>query len=181
MNIESKNIKEKIIAVFEATRELPGESYDENSIVLYLVENPTGYGSIHNTFKGKRRLSKFLKAIESEFLICFSLKDWEALVSLDQIEKRINYLLATPKSSITTIRNRLKDGPPDMLALVVCILCLPIIGIFFKLFGVKGLASLIIPTILVLLIYHHFYWKEQRYYKELKNKIEANQSIKGDV
>lgn len=166
-------IKEQIKEAFESARETPGLPYDEKEMIWYLVANPTGPRSIHNSFKGKRRLSRFLKSLETKFTVCFSQKDWWHLKSLEQIEERMAYLLDTPKSSLGSIRNAVNARPPDMLALLIFFLSLPIVAIGIKSFGMAGLCVLIIPGVIV---WRLFRWdrKEKEFYRDLEAKIKAN-------
>jgi hypothetical protein len=166
-------IREQIKEAFEASRESPGSPYEESEIIWHLVSDPKGPAGIHNTFKGKRRLSEFLMAIEAKFAVCFSLKDWESLKSLNQIEDRIAYLLDTPKSSLGSIRNILKARPPDMLVLLVFILSAPLVALAAKVLGVLGLAVLLLPIFLAAKMFQSDR-KNKDFYRDLEARIRAD-------
>lgn len=180
MNQHAEQIREEIRAAFEASRESPGDPYDEDEIVWHLVANPEGPASIHNTFKGKRRLVRFLRGIEAKFSVCFSMKDWESLKSLDQIEERLVYLLDTPRSSLASIRHILEARPPDMLAVVVLVLSVPVTAILVKLFGVMALSVLIVPTAVIAKLFQ-MDRSTKNFYRAIEATIRANSEPQSDV
>ena len=170
-----ESIRDTVLEIFEICRETPGKAYDPKELIFHLVENPTGYGSIHNTFKGKRRLNRFLKEIELIYKIGFSLKDRESLKSLADVVDRITYLQKTPKSSLTSIQNTLRQRPPVNLAIAIFVVSLPIVGLSLKIFGILGLVFFIIPGALLITIFK-IHRNEIRFYTDLKQQIEANKS-----
>ena len=109
MNQETPNIRERLLAIFEVVRETPGAAFEAEHLVQYLIDNPERRIELHNTFKGKRRFFRFMRTIEEEYTICFSLKDND-LTSLEQWVDRVNYLCFTPKSSLTTIATPATSG-----------------------------------------------------------------------
>ena len=172
---EPKHLRNRILEIFEATRESPGEPYEQDFLVQYLIKNPGRSVDIHNTFKGKRRLSNFRKMLESEYTVCFGIKDYY-MKSLRQFEERIVYLRKTPKSSLTTINNHLKDRPPDALSIAVCFIPLPFVAISVKLFSGYGLCIIMLPVAIVFLLYRsHF--KKLKFYRNLEAKIKANMEL----
>ena len=180
MSEHPEQIREEIKAAFEASRESPGDSYDEGKIIWHLVADPEGSASIHNTFKGKRRLARFLRRIEAKFSVCFSMKDWESLKGLDQIQERLVYLLDTPKSSLASIRNIVEARPPEMLAVVVFLLSVPVTAILVKLFGVVALAVLIVPTAVIAKLFQ-MDRSTKKFYRALEATIRANSARQSDV
>jgi hypothetical protein len=171
MNEESPNVCERILAIFESVREVPGAAYDAEYLVQYLINNPERKIELHNTFKGKRKFNRFMRTIEGEYTICFSLKDHE-LVSLRQWVDRVTYLRSTPKSSLATIANRMKDRPPDMLALAIAVVSFPVVAIGYRLFGVSILLVLVLPIAVTWLLYRS-HWQELRFYSEMQEKIRS--------
>ena len=169
-------IREQIKSAFEASRQKPGAPYDENEIIWNLRWPPNGADGTHNTFRGKRLLSRFLNRLESDFTICFSLKDWESFKTLSQIEERISYLLITPKSSLSSIRNILGSRPPDMLMVLVALIFMPVIGVSLRLFGVAGLVMLAIPASIILLLAKADR-DHKRFYREIEIRIKANKRM----
>ena len=176
MNPRPEQIREEIKAAFEASRESPGEPYDEGEFIWFLVSSPLGPDSIHNTFKGKRRLSMFLRRVEAKFSVCFSVNDWETLKSLTQVEERLVYLLRTPRSSLASIRNILMARPPDMLALVILFLSLPVVGISVKLFGVVGCSVLIVPAAAIAKVLQADR-RTKRFYRAIEATIRASRAL----
>jgi len=180
VNQHPEQIRDEIKAAFEASRESPGDPYKEGEIIWHLVANPEGRASIHDTFKGKRRLARFLRGIEAKFSVCFSLKDWESLKSLDQIQERLVYLLNTPRSSLASIRNILEAPRPDVQAVVVLILSAPVTAILVKLFGVVGLAVLIVPAAVIAKLFQmDRNWKN--FYRAIEATIRANSELQSDA
>lgn len=173
-----EQIREQIKTAFEAARETPGAAFEEHNLVWYLIAKPDGGNGIHNSGKGKRRLRTFLQALESHYSICFSVKDWWHLRSLDQIEERTAFLLSSTQSSLASIRNTLKDQP-DMLRLLLVFIFLPPTALAFKFLGIPGLLLLIVPMVLVLALNR---WDENRkdFYRAIEAKIKASKaSAKG--
>ncbi len=171
MNEENPNVCERILAIFESVREVPEAAYDAEYLVQYLINNPERKIELHNTFKGKRRFNRFKRTIEGEYTICFSLKDDE-LASLRQWVDRVTYLRSTPKSSLTAIANRMKERPPDMLALAIAVVFFPVVAIGYRLFGVSGLLLLVLPVSVIWLMYRS-HWQESRFYSDMKEKIRS--------
>jgi hypothetical protein len=171
MKEEVPDVCDRILAIFESVREVPGAAYDTEFLVQYLIDNPERKIELHNTFKGKRRLSRFTRTLEEEFTICFSLKDDE-LTSLKQWVDRVTYLRSTPKSSLTTIANRMKERPPDMAALAISVIFLPIVAIGWRLFGVASLLLLALPIAGIWLMYRS-HWQELGFYSDMKEKIRS--------
>lgn len=169
---EAEAIRRQILKAFEAARETPGAPYDETQLLWHLVAVPAGAKGIHNTGRGKKHLGRFLRALESHYSICFSLKDWEHLVSLEQIQKRTACLLATPKSSLGSIRHMLNERPPDMLAFLLVFLCLPPVVLACKFLGIWGLGLLVLPVGLVWALYR---WDRNRrnFYRAIEAQIKA--------
>jgi hypothetical protein len=171
MNKEVPDVCDRILAIFESVREVPGTAYDAEYLVQYLIDNPERKIELHNTFKGKRRFSRFTRTLEEEYTICFSLKDDE-LTSLKQWVDRVTYLRSTPKSSLTTIANRMEERPPDLPALAIAVIFLPIVAIGWRLFGVSSLLLLALPITVIWLMYRS-HWQELRFYSDMKEKIRS--------
>jgi hypothetical protein len=169
MNEEVPDAHERILEIFESVREVPGAPFDAEHLVQYLIDNPDRRIELHDTFKGKRRFFRFMRTIEEEYTICFSLKDDE-LKSLGQWVDRVTYLRSTPKSSLTTIANRMKEPPPYIPALVVAVVFLIGVAFGWRLFSAYSLFLLVVPITVIIFLYRS-HWQELRFYSDMKEKI----------
>jgi hypothetical protein len=78
-DVHKSDIRQRLLEVFEAVRELPGSDFEPERFIHYLVANPKGNLNIHNSFKGKRYFVKFIQQVEVTFAVCFSNNDLETL------------------------------------------------------------------------------------------------------
>jgi hypothetical protein len=60
---DKSDIRERLLEVFEAVRELPGSDFEPERFIHYLVANPKGTLNVHNSFKGKRYFVKFIQQL----------------------------------------------------------------------------------------------------------------------
>ncbi len=169
MNQETPNIRERLLAIFEVVRETPGAAFEAEHLVQYLIDNPERRIELHNTFKGKRRFFRFMRTIEEEYTICFSLKDND-LTSLEQWVDRVNYLCSTPKSSLTTIANQLKEPPPVIPSLIVAVVFLIVVAFCWKLIAAYSLLLLVLPLAVIWFMYRS-HRQELRFYSDMKERI----------
>lgn len=91
---------------------------------------------------------RFMRALETEFCVCFSYPDQERLRSLSQFVERIAFRQGKPASSLAVIRSRLKERG-SCLPLVVVMLFIPVVAISLKVFGLGGLGVTAVPLLLI--------------------------------
>lgn len=169
--------REKILELFEKHRAAPGSSFDESNFLDYLLSNPTSKRAVYNSFRGLRRFNSFLEEVQSEFSICFSLKDREANYALSKFIERVAELREEPNSSLASLRNQIKAGPGwHVLYLLNFILILLLVWLskFPWIFG-----PLILCVVLLNLWFLRFAFRERVYHLRLLDKIEASKGVNG--
>lgn len=103
-------VKKKILELFEKHRKHPGEKWDENHFIDYLIPQPKNKGAFRNGFSSLRRFNAFWNDIQLEFKVCFSLGDRDKNFSLDQFTNRVIELTQSKKSSVAALKHQMKYG-----------------------------------------------------------------------
>ncbi len=98
--------RDRILELFERHRKTPGAPFEESHFLDYLLAAPKKRRAVYDSFPGLWRLNAFLDAVQSEFSICFSLKDREANHSLDGFVRRVAELGRNRRSSLASLRSR---------------------------------------------------------------------------
>ncbi len=165
-----EEIRNILLAEFEEVRETPGAHFNPEKFIHFLIANPDGKRTVHNSFKGKRYFVRFIRCIETKFGVCFSNSDLETIVGLSKMTERVAYLQSTPKSSLTVIANRLRDPFNPNIVIVIVFLSLPIVYALYKLLSYVGLISLGIPAFATALVVH-LHRRDRIHYETLHQQI----------
>lgn len=169
-NAARELIRERLLEVFESTRESPGSGFEPESFIHYLITNRDGSLNVRNSFKGKRYFVKFMRRVEITFAVCFSNDDLESLNGITKMTDRVAYLQCTPKSSLTVISNRLKEPFNFNIVIFALVLSFPLGAMLFKLFSYPGLMGLTLPFLLVMLVvYDHR--RDRAHLERLRDRI----------
>jgi hypothetical protein len=102
-------VRDKLITLFESTRSMPGAEYDKEHFLDFLIPNPSGTHSIHDSCRGRRLFWKFIDTVQVEFAVCFSTKkdlDCRKQLSIDGLATRILELQNAPQTSLTALDRR---------------------------------------------------------------------------
>lgn len=163
--------RDRILAVFEARRETPGTPYDAGNFLDYLRDQPKGTRAVYDSFAGLRRFNAFIDQVQMEFSVCLSVKDREAHYSLDRFVARIAELRNSPRSSLASLRQRMKSGI-EWNIIVVSNLCLAIPAIALRHAPVV-LAAILAAAVALNSFWFWFYRREKRYAARLHQRILA--------
>lgn len=81
---------ERVLQIFEASRQTPGTPYEPERLLAFLTDPPTDRGRmVRDTFSGRRRFVKFMEALQLELGICFTKEEWDRGYSLSQLTEGI--------------------------------------------------------------------------------------------
>ncbi|MBV6418121.1 MAG: hypothetical protein CMLOHMNK_02905 [Steroidobacteraceae bacterium] len=117
-------LREKIVALFERHRVSPGDAFDPEHFLDFLIASPRAGRAVYNQFSGLRRFNRFIDAVQLECAVCFSRKDRDANYSLDKFVDRIEELQRSPRGSLASLRNQIKVGPEVNFVLFVNLILL---------------------------------------------------------
>jgi hypothetical protein len=106
----SADVREEILTIFERHRQTPGAALDESHFSDYLLADPKGNRSVHNSFRGLRRYNAFIEEVQMHFAIYLSIKDWEANYSLERFVQRVSELQFSRRSSLASFRSHVRRG-----------------------------------------------------------------------
>ena len=105
MEISDTDARTRLLTIFEESRQEPGAPFDEQRFLDYLVKQPSKPGRVRDSFAGHRRFVRFVRKVQTEFSVYFSMKDWETNYCLDRFLERIRYLRERPEGSIRSLKN----------------------------------------------------------------------------
>src|SRR5688572_14968620 len=103
-------LRARVVELFESHRERPGTPFDATHFLDFLLAEPKGKGAVRNSFGGLRRFNAFIDAVQLEFAVYFSIKDRESNHSVDGFAARVEELMASPASSLASLRNQVQRG-----------------------------------------------------------------------
>lgn len=162
--------RDKVLEIFEKRRRAPGAPYDEAHFLDFLLQNPKKKRAVYNSFRGLRRFNAFIDEVQSEFAICFSMKDREANYSLEKFFGRVKELQAAPRSSLASLKNRMQAGPGwGPLVIADGFLLVAAIG-FWRNVWVSGALAVVAAVLTFLFL--RFAANEKSYHSKLLAKIE---------
>ena len=95
--MNSPQIEERLIRIFESARQSPGAPYERDRFLAYLTRPPATSGRrVADTFAGRRRFVRFMDAVQMEFGICFTAEDWEKGFQLAKLVEEVEAKLSRP-------------------------------------------------------------------------------------
>ena len=112
-------IHEAVTSHFEAARERPGTTYEPDRFLAHLTRVPAKKGTrVADTFAGRRRLIRFVHAVQLDFGICFTNQEWERGYTLDEFVRLVEKKTSKPEAAarlgrerVRAARMHLTDGP----------------------------------------------------------------------
>ena len=110
MNISDADVRLRLLTIFGECRQKPDARFDELRFLNYLTEPPTEDGQVKSSFAGNRRFVRFINNVQTEFSVCFSMKDWETNFSIDRFIDRIQYLRGRPDGSLRSLKNAMAQS-----------------------------------------------------------------------
>jgi hypothetical protein len=106
-----RSIRARVLALFEKHRSEPGSPYDESHFLDYLTANPEGKrAKTANSFRALRRYRAFIRDVQEEFAICFSLRDRDAGCSVDKFVEKVEARTYSLRASLAAVRFQRKSG-----------------------------------------------------------------------
>lgn len=103
-------LRARILELFERHRQAPGTPFDESHFLDFLPAAPKRKGALYDSFAGRWRYNAFIDAVQLEFGICYSFRDFEGNYPLERFMQRTAELVASPKSSLASLRNQRQRG-----------------------------------------------------------------------
>jgi len=166
----SKDVKQKILEIFDRHRKDPSEDFDESHFIDFLQASPKFKGSIRNSFSGLKRFNSFWDEVQLEFSICFKLSDREKIYSLNDFVERIEELDASRKSSLSALRYQMKQRIEWQIFVFMNVLLL------FPVVFLKSYSNLMLFYVIIVLYINYkffiFYVKGKKYRKRLFEGIQ---------
>lgn len=163
--------RNRILELFEKHRAAPGEPYDEDHFLDFLLARPKRKGALYDSFRGLRRFNSFVDDVQYEFAVCLSLADREANYPLDEFVSRVLELQKSRRGSLKSLDNQAKAGAGWQL-LVVADFILVAAAVWLK--DSPWAWPAIVGLALVLnLWFVRFAWRAKAYLAKLRARIEA--------
>jgi len=161
--------RDRVVAIFEKHRQLPGAPYDEECFLDYLLAAPRGQRAVYGSFSGLRRFNQFIDELQLELGVCFSVEDREAHYSLPRFVARVDELKKSPRSSLRSLGNQLKHGVEWNFVIVVNIALIGLAA-WARPTTVPG-ATLIAITVLIDFALARFYARDRKYKMTLLERL----------
>jgi hypothetical protein len=164
-------VRSRVLALFEAHRRSPGTPFNPGHFLDFLLDDPEDVGDFRNSFAGLRRFNAFIDAVQLEFSVCLSIKDREANPSVDGFVQRVEALMASPKSSLASLRHTIDRGFGSMALVVANVVLLPIVALAHR-----HPLALALAIALVLAVNGGFAWlvlRFRRYNARLLRQLQA--------
>ncbi|MET3026762.1 hypothetical protein ABXT06_08810 [Flavobacterium sp. UW10123] len=165
-------IKEKILEIFKEERQKPNANFEESHFLDFLTFPPHKKDNIKNSFRGVKKYYAFMKRLELEFRICFTLPDLDKMYSIDKITKKVIERIGKRRGNIMIIKQRIQQKETYYIEIIFLILI--IVSLTF--WGIN-LFSVIISIALGFVIYWILNSKinSMIHDKKLKEKILAQE------
>jgi hypothetical protein len=167
-------VKEKVLALFEQHRATPGAPFDAEHFLDYLLPDPSGKGSVRNSFRGLRRFNAFIDAVQLECAVCLSQQDREANYSVDRFVDRIEQLQQSRRGSLASLRSQMRGGSGNFAIIVNLILLLSLTALRSNAWMVAALSALLVIFNSWYILFHA---RSRRYQYALRQRILAAQDI----
>lgn len=87
-NFTQTEIRERILKIFNFCRKRADAPFEESHFMDFLLFPPSEKDQIRNSFRGANKHGDFMRKIELEFGICFTLSDYDSTFSLDAFTKK---------------------------------------------------------------------------------------------
>ena len=175
MELSDEYVRDRLLQIYADHRQAPEAPFDEDRFINHLLEPPAGRRQIGDSFAGTRRHVRFVYAVQAEFAVFFSNRDWETDFSLDQLVDRIRKLRSNPSGSMRSMKNaRASYDVNVVIVLNVLVLSLAAIS-----HGIRWLFAVLVVVWVVMNSWMvWFYRREKRYLDDLEVKILALSSQK---
>lgn len=168
MKLSDEDVRRRVLQIFADCRQVPEAQFDENRFLDHLVEPPAEHGQIRDSFSSTRRYVRFIDAVQSEFAVYFSEKDWDTDFSLGHFVERIQKLRDSPTGSIRSLNNARSSY--DINVVIVANL-LVLVSVWFSRHIPWLFAVFLAVWIVMNCWFFWFYSREKKYLDGLEKKI----------
>ncbi|HET6777632.1 MAG TPA: hypothetical protein VFH26_01960 [Gemmatimonadales bacterium] len=105
------HIRKRLLSIFEQVRQSPGAPYEPERLLAFLTDPPAPEGRrVADSFAGRRRVVRFMNAIQLESGICFTVKEWDRGFSLEELANLVAVKMAKPDQGLRLARQRLDQA-----------------------------------------------------------------------
>jgi hypothetical protein len=107
----ANDIRNRLLSIFEQTRQAPGAPYEPERLLAFLTEPPAPKGRrVADTFTGRRRFVRFMNTIQLETGVCFTLQEWDGGFGLDDLARLVLAKMARPDQALRLAKQRLEEA-----------------------------------------------------------------------
>ncbi|GET46302.1 hypothetical protein [Capnocytophaga felis] len=143
-NFTQTEIRERILKVFNSCRSKKNTPFEESHFMDFLMFPPCKKNQIRNSFRGADKHGIFMRKIELEFGICFTLSDYDSTFSLDDFTQKVLERIGKTKSNKNIIKQRMNEKNYFIFEIVTLL----ILGTLYYFFGIHWLPILLTPLLL---------------------------------
>ena len=106
---DCRQIQDAVTRHFEAARECPGTACDPARFLAHLTRVPPKKGRRGaDTFAGRRRLVRFVHAVQLDFGICLTNQEWERGYTLEEFVTLVEKKVGKPDAAARLGRERVR-------------------------------------------------------------------------
>lgn len=110
-------VRDRLLGVFEQVRQSPGAPYAPERLLAFLTEPPALKGNrVADTFAGRRRFVRFMKTLQLQAGICFTLAEWERGFGLDELTELVAGKIRKPDQALRLAKQRLEQARRSLVA-----------------------------------------------------------------
>lgn len=107
----ANEVRDVVLGIFERVRESPAAHYEAERFLAFLTDPPSRSGRrVADTFAGRRRLVRFIHAVQIELGICLTIEEWERGYGLDEFVELATAKIAQPSRGLRLARQRLEEA-----------------------------------------------------------------------
>jgi hypothetical protein len=107
----STDLRDRILSIFEKTRQAPGAPFEPERLLAFLTEPPAPKGRrVADTFAGRRRFVGFMNAIQRDIGICFTVEEWDRGFGLDDLINIVAKKAVRPEQGLRLAQQRVEDA-----------------------------------------------------------------------
>lgn len=132
-------IKDKILDLFNKTRQKPYSNFNESHFLDFLSNPPRPKNSIKNSFKGVKMYYRFMDKLELEFGICFKLSELDNYYSVDSLTKKVAERIQKKRGNLVILKKRNEEKEKYWIELIL----IAIILITYILLGLHWLSIIL--------------------------------------
>ncbi|MFK8281353.1 hypothetical protein [Capnocytophaga cynodegmi] len=162
------DLKEQILKIFSLCRKKANAPFEESHFMDFLLFPPSKKGQIRNSFRGANKHGNFMRKIELEFGICFTLSDYDTTFSLDTFTQKVAERISKHKSNVFIIKERTNEKNYFIFEIItILILC----SLYYFL-GFHWLPILLTPLFLAVV-----YWISSRRIIDMRHNKKLSKII----